>query len=66
MRPGYTVCLEWGWNPYISNNEEREPFDYTVKNAFFKEGNTLDQINRKIRNNKKKSGGNYDGFVGYI
>ena len=66
MRVGYPVCLEWGWNPFISNQETRETHNYTIKNAFFRENSTLDDLNRKIRNYKRKSSGNYDGFVGYV
>ena len=44
MRPGYPICLEWGWNPYINNGGElvtetrllEDMFFYY--NEFFKEG----------------------------
>jgi hypothetical protein len=66
MRPGFPVCLEWGWNPYVSNQKTRETLDYTIKKEFFKETATLDSINDKIRKYKVAAGGNYDGFVGYV
>ena len=66
MRPGYPVCLEWGWNPYISNDFTRENNDYSIKNYFFKDGADMNELNDKIRQHKKNSGGNYDGFIGFI
>ncbi len=70
MRPGYPICLEWGWNPYVSNERTRETNDYTIKKVFFQEypyeNSTIEDINEKIRERKESSGGNYDGFVGYV
>ena len=66
MRPGYPVCLEWGWNPYISNNKTRENNDYTIHKPFFDYKNTIEDLNERIRKYKKDSGGNYDGFIGYV
>tara|TARA_Y100001973_G_scaffold72662_1_gene105983 strand:- start:1142 stop:5644 length:4503 start_codon:yes stop_codon:yes gene_type:complete len=66
MRPGFPVCLEWGWNPYVSNSKNRETLDYTVKTEFFKQDSSLDDINDQIIKYKKASGGNYDGFIGYV
>lgn len=65
MRPGYPILLEWGWNPYISNNKTIED-QYSVLDAFFKENNDLTALNHEINNRKSNSGGNYDGFVGFI
>ena len=65
MRPGYPILLEWGWNPYISNNNTIED-QYSVLDAFFKENNDLTSLNHKINERKAESGGNYDGFVGFI
>ena len=28
MRPGYTLILEWGWNPFIDNDGEMSNWDY--------------------------------------
>ena len=66
MRVGYVVCLEWGWNPYISNSETRETNDFTVKNDFFNKNKTIEDINETIRKHKIESGANYDGFIGYV
>ena len=66
MRPGYVVCLEWGWNPYISNDFTRENNDFSIKNDFFKEGADMNLLNEKIRQHKINSGGNFDGFIGFI
>jgi hypothetical protein len=63
MRPGIPILLEWGWNPYIDNNGDRQidfPFigDWWVSEA------SMDAINRQIIQHKKNSGGNYDALAG--
>ena len=71
MRPGYPVCLEWGWNPYISNTLEREENSFTIAKEFLDPMDTIktkdmNVINELIRTHKEESGGNYDGFIGFI
>ena len=64
MRPGYPILLEWGWTPYISNEFKKEEyFPYLME--FFKQESKISDIQLKILKQKKSSGGNYDGFVGY-
>ena len=64
MRPGYPVLLEWGWTPYISNEgKKEESFPYLIE--FFKQESKINDLQLKILNRKKSSGGNYDGFIGY-
>ena len=65
MRPGMPILLEWGWNPYISNLGERETyFPYIFE--WFDSKSNINEINREIHKRIELSGGNYDGFVGYI
>lgn len=74
MRPGYQVLLEWGWTPYIDNNNNLNNSinSYTDKiengkNAFFSNGNkNSDEINKELFNKTKLSGGNYGGFFGVV
>ena len=64
MRPGYPILLEWGWTPYISNEGKKEEyFPYLIE--FFKQESKINDIQLKILDRKKSSGGNYDGFIGY-
>ena len=65
MRPGYPILLEWGWNPYISNEGTIENNDNTITTEFFKAESDLHKLNNEIRKKKFNSGGNYDGFIGY-
>lgn len=65
MRPGYPILLEWGWNPYISNDKTIEENDITIIDEFFKSESDLNSLNISIRQKKLNSGGNYDGFIGY-
>ena len=64
MRPGFPVLVEWGWDPYVSNNYQRESNNFDVKSKFFDEKSNIEEINKEIRKNKSLSGGNYDGFLG--
>ena len=64
MRPGYVLMLEWGWNPYISNDLETEYFPPPLDD-FFKDYVNLTDINADIRRRKIRSGGNYDALVGF-
>ena len=66
MRPGYNVLLEWGWNPYINNIGAVEDNNYSAISEFFDSNSDFDKISKKIRDNKKNSGGNYDGFMGFV
>jgi hypothetical protein len=65
MRVGYPVLLEWGWNPYISNDKTIEN-GYPVLDEFFEEEQDFHSLNEVIKQRKIDSGGNYDGFVGFI
>jgi len=65
MRPGYPILLEWGWVPYINNSLEVEQNSFSMLTEFFDQNSNLNTINSKIREQKIKSGGNYDGFVGF-
>ena len=68
MRPGYNVLLEWGWTPYIGNDGSIEiADDYTAGLTEFMDPNSdFDKINETITNKKINSGGNYDGFMGFV
>jgi hypothetical protein len=65
MRPGYPVLLEWGWDPFINNEGKRESY-FPYINEWFEEGSDINQIDAEIVRRKKVTGGNYDGFVGFI
>ena len=69
MRPGHYVALEWGWDPYIDNDLNRQDNTYSIFSDFFKDNSdvsTIDDINFKIKDYKEQSGGNYDGFIGAV
>ena len=65
MRPGYPICLEWGWNPYIDNDGNKKENHLSIREEFFKTDESLESLNESIRKYKKESGGNFDGFIGY-
>lgn len=65
MRPGYPLLLEWGWDPFISNEGKRESY-FPYLNEWFEEESSINQINAEIVRRKKVAGGNYDGFVGFV
>lgn len=66
MRPGYVVLLEWGWDPYIGNDITIENNEFTSIDLFFDPNSDFDELSKQILKNKKDSGGNYDGFIGYV
>lgn len=66
MRPGYVVLLEWGWDPYIGNDANIENNEFTSLDLFFDPNSDFDILSKRIIQNKKDSGGNYDGFIGYV
>ena len=65
MRPGYPILLEWGWVPYINNDNEVVKTGFSVLEEFFDKSQTFDGLNFAIKDQKIKSCGNYDGFVGF-
>ena len=66
MRPGYIVLLEWGWDPYINNGGGIENNEFTSLDLFFDPSQDFDILSERILKNKRDSGGNYDGFIGYV
>ncbi len=68
MRPGMPILLEWGWNPYLSLSGnsimKQEYFPYLWE--WFNKEQNINNLNKIIHNRVKASGGNYDGFIGYV
>jgi hypothetical protein len=64
MRPNYSVLLEWGWAPYLTN---KGGVDTTVSfNATVIAGTaTKEAIWKEIWNNSKETG-NYCGLYGFV
>ena len=65
MRPGMPLLLEWGWDPYISNLGKRESY-FPYLWEWFDQNSSINEINEIIHDRIKASGGNYDGFIGYV
>ena len=65
MRPGYPILLEWGWVPYISNDLTIENDNPSILDEFMDAGENLNSLNMHIYKYKIKTGGNYDGFIGF-
>ena len=63
MRPGYTLMLEWGWNPYINNNGNTDNWSYL--DNFFNNTKTTLELEKEILLKKEQTGGNYDALLGY-
>ncbi len=64
MRPGFPILLEWGWTTYI-DNEGKRTSEFPTVYEFFEPAVTQAIINKKIIDNKIKTGGNYDGLLGF-
>jgi len=73
MRPGFPILLEWGWTPYITIERDQKGNPLGCKRddyfpymwEWFESNSKINDINKKIIDRKKTSGGNYDGFVGF-
>lgn len=65
MRPGMPILLEWGWSPYINNDGKIDNY-FPYLWEWFNKDQTINEINNIIHQRIKISGGNYDGFVGFV
>ena len=72
MKPGYTILLEWGNSIYYTgtpNNPEYKTANFNTKaflNFFSKKGTNQETLLSDIRDDRRISEGNYDGFYGKI
>jgi hypothetical protein len=72
MRPGFTILLEWGHTLYFKGTVERPQYTKAefntkpFKSFFTASGTTQDQILNDIREERGRTGGNYDGFYGKV
>jgi hypothetical protein len=67
MRPGYSVLLEWGWNPYIKNDgtlaSDFPSFDIFDSNL---NGKDYQNVFQQLFKKEEEAEGNYGGFLGII
>ena len=66
MRPGYTVLLEWGWNPYIDNNGVLKNTNNQDTKFFNRKDVNLQSYLSELRTKSLFSFGNYDAMFGYV
>ena len=66
MRPGYTVLIEWGWLPYIDNNNKLQTGIPQFYDILDKQSTDRTIIFKDLFDKSKKSSGNYDAMYGYI
>jgi hypothetical protein len=66
MRPGMPLLLEWQWSPFIDNDGLINTTNYSLEGKWFNRFNNLTDFNQEIIAKKTSSGGNYDGFVGFV
>ena len=64
MRPGYTVLIEWGWLPYL---KDENTLEYNiVPKDIITEIPSKEDIWKDLFNRSKSTGGNYDAMFGYV
>jgi hypothetical protein len=66
MRPGYTVLVEWGWSPYLSNNGTLIQASPPFYDIISKKTTSRSKIFKELYDASRDSGGNYDAMFGYI
>jgi hypothetical protein len=67
MRPGYSVLLEWGWIPYLTNSGAlaSSPPMFDVFDSNLK-GKDYQNVFHKLFKLEEEAEGNYGGFLGII
>jgi len=65
MRPGFPILLEWQWSPFINNKGKIDNNLYGIGDDWFDNTKSTNDLNLRIIEEKEKSKGNYDGFVGF-
>jgi hypothetical protein len=64
MRPGYTVLVEWGWLPYLRNENSLE---YNIQTYdIIKQTPSKEDIWKELFDKSKNTGGNYDAMFGFV
>lgn len=74
LRLGYTVCLEWGNNIYLSYDEsgiisdKLNKVEDTLIDQYFWDvkGEEYTEFSKKIESKREEYRGNYDGIVGVV
>jgi predicted chitinase len=66
MRPGYTVLLEWGWNPYLDNSGRLISAKKEDLKFFNRKDIQLQDYLSELRKYSLESNGNYDAMFGYV
>jgi uncharacterized protein (TIGR02594 family) len=64
MRPGYSVLVEWGWAPYLTNSKSLET-NISFVDSVLNGGPTKEKIWEEIYN-KSAETGNYDAVYGFV
>jgi hypothetical protein len=65
MRPGYTVLVEWGWLPYL-NNENQLQSNVDFYNSVLNADKKKEEIWKDLFTKSKELDGNYDAMFGYV
>jgi hypothetical protein len=68
MRPGFTVCIEWGWNKDVGSkgNIDISPFGSSNNFLTSNGGSNLMSLYEIAYDEVKKSNGNYDICIGKV
>jgi hypothetical protein len=65
MRPGYTVLVEWGWLPYL-NNQNQLQSNIDFYNSVLNADKKKEEIWKDLFAKSKELNGNYDAIFGYV
>lgn len=69
LRLGYTLFLEWGNSHYLDNSGHTQKVESTLTEKYFFSqglGSSYNDLYPKIELERKKTNGNYDGFIGKV
>jgi len=64
MRPGYSVLVEWGWDPYLDKDKNLKN-NLQLPDYLFKKDQTKEKLWSETFNRASKDG-NYDAVYGFV
>ena len=66
MRPGYPLCIEWGWSHNLGDNTTLKGYPNFGKNFLENKSSDLMELHKTAYEEVKKSKGNFDIAIGKI
>lgn len=66
FRPGYSILVEWGHSVYKDNSKNLVSNPSSISDDEWFSNSKIENIEEKIKQLRINTGGNYDGFFGFV